>query len=147
MDWSSGDRRSLRILSDRLLRKRQRAARRSWWLNAILRGWMRCGGTGRFSATAASTRTSRFCAGGWIETEPTRVSHAGRMGAARSHLARLAARALRLARKVFSDSMGVRRYRPPSRARGKGADFSPGPRSGAEGARSARKVWRELERG
>src|SRR5439155_1706003 len=79
----------------------------------------RCGATGPSSAIAASTPTRRSpsgCSTG-DDAGRARLPHAGGVGAARRHRARLAARAERPAGQVHRHPMGLRRGRPPPRLR------------------------------
>ena len=55
-------------------------------------------------------------AGRALRMQPLGLPHAGRVGAARGHVARLAAQRPRLAGQVRADPVGVRRDRPPPRS-------------------------------
>ena len=88
--------------------------------------------TGRSCATAASTPTPASTAASSTGSSPWPPSprrrrrralpHARRVGAARGHLARLAAQPLRLARQLRPDPLGLRRDRAPARRGRAGAD-------------------------
>src|SRR5258708_8310587 len=78
---------------------------------AVRRKVRECAAIGRACAIAAWTLIPLSCSGGWVEARSNRVSDARRMGATRSELARVAARAHGLAGQVFSDSLGLWRDR------------------------------------
>ena len=71
----------------------------------------KCGATGRSCATGGSMLTARWWSAGSRERRNTPgagLPHAGGMGAARGHLARLAAQPRGLAWEVCADSLGLR---------------------------------------
>src|SRR5271156_6432460 len=121
MAWNSGDLPSSPIRSDRSSLKRLRRVKRFSWWNAIRTAWKRFAAVGPFCATAVSTLTRLFSNGGWTECLNKgvwiNVAHAGRVGAARSYLAGVAARAHGLAGKICADSLGVWRHRQEACAR------------------------------
>src|SRR5256885_8811457 len=93
--------------------------------NAIRRKARRHAATGRSSATAASTPITPFSIAGSAndvavvgDTFFPWLSHARRVGAARRHLAWVAARTYGLARKIYADSLGLRGNRATPCSRG-----------------------------
>ena len=119
---NSGEIRLWPTRSGKFSPRRRRIKRKFWSSNAIRRRARTRAAIGRSCATAAWMRTSRSSAAGSGNdaTEGPRVlsatylPHARRMGAARGDLARMAARAHRLAGKIRADTVGVRRDREAS---------------------------------
>ena len=66
--------------------------------------WTRCDATGRFFATGASMLMVRSPTGGLVDGD---LSDAGRVGAPRGHLARMAAREVGLAGQISANSLGL----------------------------------------
>ncbi len=75
----------------------------------------------------------------------TRLSHARRVGAARGHLACLAAQSRGLARQVSADSLALRRDCAPARGARASAPYRRGCQGRTARARHSEAGWRELE--
>ena len=114
----------------------------------------RCGGTGPSCATGGSTPTARSRSACSTSDARTRIPsrrgglpHARRVGGARRDVARVAARAFRLARQARARPLGLRRGRPPSRPAGARPDSRAGRDVRATGPQRPRQSRRRSRPG